>query len=220
MTKQDRQDGPTLVDRVVDAISRGIKDGRFVPGQRLVEADLTRQLDVSRGPLREALRRLSSEGFITIEPHKGAIVRKMTRADVIHVFSVREVLEGFGARLAAENIGLGDNRRRLAAVLEEMQTHYDANDLVAYMESNEKFHDLIVELSGNHYLQGLVSQLRTPLYRYQFNNLMNVTSKRNSMAGHKVIADAILKGDGAAAEQAMKEHVASAQRFIMTLVSE
>lgn len=218
MNKQDRQDGPTLVDRVVEAIYRGIKEGRFVPGQRLVEADLTRQLDVSRGPLREALRRLSSEGFITIEPHKGAIVRKMTREDVLHIFSVREVLEGFAARLAAENIAAADNRQRLSAVLKEMQAHYDANDLVDYMESNEKFHDLVVELSGNRHLQALVSQLRTPLYRYQFDHLMNVSSKRNSMDGHKMIADAILKGDGAAAEQAMKNHVANAQRFITTLV--
>lgn len=219
MTKQDRQDGPTLVDQVVEAIYRGIKEGRFVPGQRLVEADLTRQLDVSRGPLREALRRLSTEGFITIEPHKGAIVRKLTRDDVVQVFSVREVLEGFAARLAAENITVADNRPRLAAILKEMQAHYDANDLFDYMESNEKFHDLIVEIGGNRYLQTLISQLRTPLYRYQFNHLMNMASKRNSMDDHKVIADAILKGDGAAAEQAMRNHVANAQRFIIPLVN-
>lgn len=218
MSKQDRQDGPTLVDQVVEAIYRGIKEGRFVPGQRLVEADLTRQLDVSRGPIREALRRLSTEGFVTIEPHKGAIVRKLTRDDVVQVFSVREVLEGFAARLAAENITVADNRRRLLTIVKEMQAHYDANDLFDYMESNEKFHDFIVEVGGNRYLQTLVSQLRTPLYRYQFNHLMNVASKRNSMDDHKLIADAILKGDGAAAEQAMRNHVANARRFIITLV--
>jgi DNA-binding GntR family transcriptional regulator len=215
--KSVREDGSTLVDVIVNAIRKGIKEGRFVPGQRLVEADLTQQFDVSRGPLREAMRRLSSEGLVMIEPHKGAIVRKLSREDVGEIFTVRELLEGLAARLAAENITKGDNRKRMTAILREMQKHYDDNDIPAYMASNEKFHDLIVEISGNDYLRTLVSQLRIPLYRYQFHRLMDATSKRHSMADHKAIAAAILDGNPAKAERSMRKHVSNGRSFVETM---
>ena len=86
---------------MIEAITDGVKDGRYAPGQRLVEADLTAELGVSRGPLREALGRLAAEGVLELEPYRGAVVRRLTREDVEDLFSVREVLEGEAARLAA-----------------------------------------------------------------------------------------------------------------------
>src|SRR5690606_3964267 len=91
----------TAVDKVAHAIVEGIKAGIYAPGQRLIEADLTRDLGVSRGPVREATRRLGAEGILDVLPHRGAVVRKLSRRDVAAIYQIRELLEGLAARLSA-----------------------------------------------------------------------------------------------------------------------
>ncbi len=205
--KTSRNGNPTLVDTVVESIRERIKDGRFVPGQRLIEADLTKQFDVSRGPLREALGRLASEGLLKIEPHRGAIIRRLSRRDIEEIFAVRQSLEGLAARLAAENINAGDYRKRLEAIVDVMRKRTNDVNPNIYMSSNEKFHDLVLEISNNQYLNDLVTQLRTPIFRYQFHKFVNVDAQKESMAGHEAIATAILEGNGPKAEKAMKKHI-------------
>src|SRR6267143_6057203 len=100
-------------DIVVNAIIRGVHAGRLVPGQRLVEADLTRNLGVSRGPVREALKRLAAEGVVTLNRHRGAYLRVLTRAEVYETLVVLEVLTGLMARLAAETVNRGGHARQI-----------------------------------------------------------------------------------------------------------
>ena len=85
---------------VVEEILTGLYDGRYVPGQRLIEADLTRHLKVSRGSVREALSRLSAEGVVKLTLHRGAYIRTLTRAEVRGVLEVTEIIVGLAARLA------------------------------------------------------------------------------------------------------------------------
>ena len=88
-------------DQVVAALIRGLQDGRYVPGQRLIEADLTKELKVSRGPVREALKRLAAEGLVSLIPHRGAYIRALTRDEVHDMlgryhFISGDVVEGHG----------------------------------------------------------------------------------------------------------------------------
>ena len=103
----------TSPDRVVDAIIRSIRIGVYVPGQRLIEADLTRDYRVSRGPVREALKRLAAEGVLTLTRHRGAYVRAMSRLEVRDSLMVLESLVGLMANLAARHIGEDDNAARM-----------------------------------------------------------------------------------------------------------
>src|SRR4051795_5578940 len=77
------------VDYVLDHLRTGVMQGRYAPGQRLIEADLTRDLRVSRGPLREAFRRLSAEGILEMVPHRGALVRRLTMREMKEFFQIR-----------------------------------------------------------------------------------------------------------------------------------
>lgn len=197
----------TTVTRVADAIRAGVRNGEYAPGQRLVEADLTRELRVSRGPLREALGRLAAEGIVQIEPHRGAFVRRFDAADVIALFEVREVLEGQAARLAALRIGDGDNRERMLAAAEAIRAHRDRDDYVGYSNENARYHDLIVEIAANPLLRQLLGQLQTQVFRLQFRNLLGAGAKQLSIDEHLEVADAICSGDAAAAERLMREHV-------------
>jgi DNA-binding GntR family transcriptional regulator len=197
---------------VIDAITEGVKEGRYAPGQRLVEADLTRELGVSRGPLREALGRLASEGILEIEPYRGAIVRKLSRADVVDLFQIREVLEGEAARLADE----GDNRHRLELAAKVMDTYKNKNDTFAYMDENTRYHELIVDLSGNKLLARLIVQLQVHAFRLLFRRLIiEGSAMDNSITEHDAVATAILAGDARGAERQMRRHVRRSGEMVL-----
>jgi DNA-binding GntR family transcriptional regulator len=194
----------TVVDYATGSIRHGILEGQYAPGQRLIEAELTQRLGVSRGPLREALRRLAADGLIDIEPYRGATVTRLSRVELADVFRVREVLEGLAARLAADRIGEGDNRRRAERVRAELLRPADLN---TFLEDNDRFHQFVIELSGNGVVGRQVSQLQLPPMRAAFFRLINGEIHAQSVAQHRDILDAILAGDAARAEREMTDHV-------------
>lgn len=206
----------STVQSVVDALKGGVKEGRYVSGQRLVESDLTRELGVSRGPLREALGRLAAEGLIDIEPYRGAVVRQMSRKDVEDLFEVREVLEGQAARLAAARINEGGNRELMAAALEQSDAAGTQDDPYVYMEANTRFHDTIVEISGNRQLADIASRLQLHSFRIQFRAVIS-GSKGQSLADHREVAKAILSGDADAAEAVMRRHLHGSRERALSL---
>lgn len=214
------QGAPTAVERVVAAIRDGVRDGRFVPGQRLVEADLIRDLGVGRNSLREALSRLSSDGLVVVEPHRGASIRRLGRRDVAEFYELREVLEGLGARLAAENIELPGNRERFTSALEAVRSAAGAVQMADYIDENTRFHRAIVELAGRARLLELVDQLQIQTFRVQFRNALarDQTGMREySAAEHEDLAEAILAGDAERAERTMREHLRHTGGGVMQL---
>src|SRR5690606_31825359 len=103
------------VGQLHEAIRDAVEDGRLAPGHRLVEADLTRDYQVSRGAVREALRLLAVERIVDLVPNRGAVVRRMTPKEILDTMTVRIALEGLAAALAARNIEAGGNRKRMEA---------------------------------------------------------------------------------------------------------
>src|ERR1700677_4954504 len=108
-------------DRIVETITDSIRAGRFVPGQRLVEGDLTHSLGVSRGPVREAMKRLAAEGVITLTPHRGAYIRALQRGEAKQLLTVMEVLTGLAANLAAQQIRIKENSKRMREAYEHLK---------------------------------------------------------------------------------------------------
>lgn len=207
-----RKKGPdvapmSVVDGLVHEVTERIKTGKYLPGHRLVESDLTREFGVSRGPLREALVRLSANGLVEVVPHKGALVRMLSRDEVRAIYETREVLEGLAARLAAERMS-ADNRQRLLQSMEEMRAAQRDLDAVAYIEENSNFHQLIVASADNNELARLVEYLDLRTLHFQFINLMRGNQSRNrSFEDHAKIANAIIEGQASVAERAMRQHV-------------
>jgi DNA-binding GntR family transcriptional regulator len=206
---------------VVTTVREGVRSGRYVPGQRLVEADLMQELGIGRNALREALSRLRSDGFVQIEAHRGASIRRLTREDVSQLYELREVLEGLASRLAAERIDAADHRDRLLKALDSMHEIARTAELPAYMDENIRFHRAIVELSGHPRLEELVDQLQIQTFRIQFRSAAashDRTSMRDySVTEHQSLAEAILDGDGARAEELMRRHLRHTRSGIMQL---
>lgn len=196
------------VERIAAELKSRILEGRLVPGQRLISRDLVEQLGISRGSLREAFRRLEADGLVDVVPNRGAVVRTLSAAQVAHVYQIREALEGYAARLAAQNIDRGDNRARFTAVLEQGRLHNDRPDFQRFVVDNRAFHQEIVRMGENPQLGELIDKYQLPVFMIQLRQLIgSAQMMKNSLAEHEEIAAGILAGDAEAAYQGMKRHL-------------
>lgn len=203
----------SVVDYAIAALRDGIRDQLFAPGQRLIIGDVCRQLGVSAGPVREAIRRLTGEGLIIFEPNKGARVRHFDVADIREIFDVRVAVESRAAELAARRIGEGDNCARLTALIAEGPVAVETGG-EAYVAHNARFHALIYDLAGNARLAEIAHALTLPLYRLQLHTRIARGASENSQRDHDSIAEAILAGDADAARRAMANHVEQSGRLM------
>ncbi len=209
---RDIDNGVSAVDQVMEAIKAGIHTARYVPGQRLVEPDMMRDFDVSRGTVREALRRLAAEGFVQIELYRGASIRKMSRNEFVELNEIRALLEGYAASLAAQRMSKSERKKLL-----ELEQQWDrGTQNLAYAQYNEQFHTLIVEASRHKQLPNFVQQAQLSIFRLQFQSILQTpVATRRSRLEHRRIVKAILKGDAAGAESAMRQHIQNSAAVIM-----
>ncbi|HUE47289.1 MAG TPA: GntR family transcriptional regulator [Aestuariivirgaceae bacterium] len=204
------------VDRVVEGLRAGILGGRYVPGQHLIEADLTHDFNVSRGPLREAFRRLSAEGLLQIVPNRGALVRQLSYGEIVEIFQIRSALEPLAARLAAQAIDQEDNRRRFEAAIREIWDDAPRRD-PGYHRENQTFHFAILAVCGNAQLADFSRQLQLPLLLLQLSGDKTPGMYLVSVLEHREIATAVLHGDGSAAEAAMHRHLERTCHIVETM---
>ena len=209
---RDLDTGVSAVDQVMESIKAGIRNARYVPGQRLVEPDMMRDFDVSRGTVREALRRLAAEGFVQVELYRGASIRKMSRGEFVELNEIRALLEGYAALLAAQRMSKAERKKLL-----ELEQQWDrGTQHLAYAQYNEQFHALIVEASRHKQLPNFVQQAQLSIFRLQFQSILQTpVATRRSRLEHRRIVKAILKGDAAAAESAMRQHIHNSAVVIM-----
>ncbi|QQC67646.1 GntR family transcriptional regulator [Paraburkholderia ginsengisoli] len=206
------------VERVAADLRSQILEGRFAPGQRLISRDIVELTGVSRGSLREAFRRLEADGLVELVPNRGAIVRKLSRDEVMKVFEIREALEGFSARLAATRINLDGNRERFIAVLDQGRVHAVRPVFQEFIKDNRAFHQEIVRVCGNPQLGELIDKYQLPAFMIQLRQTIGVEQLiGNSLAEHEDIAAAILAGDPDAAYEAMKRHLWHSAELILKL---
>ncbi|MEQ9587373.1 MAG: GntR family transcriptional regulator [Parvibaculaceae bacterium] len=207
----------STVEHVVAGLRERIRGGLMMPGQRLVEADITHDMGVSRSSAREALRRLAAEGLVEIQHQRGARVRQMTRQEILALYEIRELLEGLAARGAAVKLSQSGRQEEFEEILTDLKTAEEAGAVAPYLEGNLRFHDFIVELSGNAHLPRLLNSLQTPIVRYQFRSVIDANTMRKSNDDHQSIASAIKSGDPDAADQAMRAHVREAAESILDM---
>ncbi len=204
----------SLVETIIGRIKLNIRNGGYAPGQRLIEADVQRMTGASRGPVREAMRRLGAEGLLEIHHQKGARVRRLTRAEVEHLYDVREVIEGLAAQRAAEHCKDPQFRKELAALEKGFVEDYDGSPQ-SYMTYNERFHAFIVGRSGNPHLERLVAELQVPVFVLRLYFTIDRTSVEEAHAEHAEITRYLLRGDGKAAERAMRKHIRCTKQRVL-----
>lgn len=208
---------PSSSTRVVEAINTGLLSGRYVPGQRLIEADLTRELGVSRGPVREALKHLAGEGVLTITRNRGAFVRAQSRPDVQDTMTVLESLTGLAARLAAGKIGELDNKPKLEQARDKLLALRGQGESVEYFAARRHFYDTIIDIGGNRELARLMPQMQINLLRLQFQPYITQTQRDRHFTEYGAIANAILAADAAVAERETRKHLSRRRENLVAL---
>jgi DNA-binding GntR family transcriptional regulator len=195
-----------LREIVRDKIRQRIYSGQYAPATRLIERDLADEFEVSRLPVREALRMLREEGLVAERPTRGLVVRELTRADVEELFDVREALEGMSCRLAARRV-TEPELLALKGLLEQAADATRRQDVDAAREANGKFHDEIPRLAGNELLRNILEPLHGRLqwlFR-QTDDLELLCSE------HEQLLDAIASGDADLAARVAEQHVRSSR---------
>lgn len=205
---------------VADYLSAAILNGRLVPGQRLIEAELTANLGVSRGPVREAFRRLSAEGLIEIVPNRGAVVRRLSMEEALELFEIRMELEALAARRAADNMNDPCVREAFDAAIAPIWSIATRHSTADYLQENHGFHAAIMVASGNGQLVKLHQKLHLSLILAQISSSLSSHVISASLNEHRLIASAIRARDGEAADMAIREHLRRAQDFMRVMPSE
>ena len=200
---------------LTEAIKSGIREGSFAPGQRLIEKDLVDEFNISRGSVREALRLLATEGVVEIEHNRGARIRQFSREEVWALHQIREVLEGLGAALAAGRNSDAKLRASLLSILKESESAVAQNRSDLYARCNERFHGIILEMSGNGELGPAIERAQLAQFRLQSERFIDEKEMARSHAEHKTIVDAIIRADSAGAETAMRRHIQSTRKLIL-----
>jgi len=200
---------------VADGIRQRILNGTYGPHEYVRESSVAKELQVSRTPVREALRELVSEGWLEAIPHHGCRVVSWTEADAREVFDIRLVLEPLAVGAACRRISpellahLRKLCREMERVSERVLTDPEARNRLA--ELNHEFHQQLIEASGNRRLVSLLESLvRSSVIRRNFANY-EMAHLRRSMAHHDEILQALEAGNAQWAESLMRTHLLAAR---------
>lgn len=204
----------TSSDYVYFDLRDKIASRELKPKQRLLEVKIATEMGVSRTPVREALRRLASEGLVKIVPNSGARVASPTPNEMENAYSVREYLENLSVELACRN-GL-DSRaiESLESVLAAEESASEKGDIDAFLEANNAFHRLIAESGKNQVLCEHIDSIMTRTNVFIFFCDDFDEEKKASVAEHRAILRAIAKRDREGAQREMREHLTHSHRAL------
>lgn len=196
----------SLSQQAISLLREQIYNHALAPGQRLDEAMLAENLGISRTPLREALKVLSAEGLVDLQPHKGCFVTELTLRDMEEIFPIMATLEGRVAHeVAAKRTPA--QLKTLDALHEKLEKYAAANDLNRYYETNYVFHDQMQECAGNRWLQIVIGDLRKLLKLSRHHSLRLEGRLAASLAEHRALMQAVHRQDADAAEWVMRDHL-------------
>lgn len=197
-----------MPDSITDELRRDILNGRFEPGDRLLEVPLAEQYDCGRAAVRSALVELTSEGLVDREANRGAAVRRISITEAIQITEARAALEGLIAAQAARN-ATSDDREELRGIIADMRAAVGDDRSRDYSELNARFHRRLREMSGHTIAAQLVANLRNRAAHHQYRLALMPGRPTESVEQHAAIADAVVSGDEPSASAAMQEHLAS-----------
>ncbi len=202
---------------LAEELREAIVAGKLAAGERLSEEKLAASLKVGRVPLREALRRLEAEGYITFLSNSEIMVSKPTVEDVQDYYSIASALEGLAARLAVER-AQPEEISRLRELHQLLREAYKEKDLPRYFEANSGFHRFIAEMARNERLHRLIDEMRHEIQKTRILTLHLPQRLDYSMREHDQILDAFLKRNAELAEATVVRHLQSQMEALMRVL--
>ena len=190
-------------------LRNAIHEGSLKPGQRVMEVELAQWLNVSRTPVRDAIRRLEAEGMLAHEPRGGLVVARLDRQAVMELYAMREVLEGTAARLCARHASDMEVVELLDLVKAEQELQGDAEALLRH---NRRFHEAVHRGAHNRYLEKSLAAVNDSMVLLGKPLMLLPHRAEAALTEHAELARCIERRDADAAEEAARRHVRAAQR--------
>ncbi len=198
----------SLVELAVRRLRSEILSGALVPGERLVEEQLTRRFGTSRAPLREALRLLGEQGLVEHLPRRGVRVAELSERDIEELFSLRSVLEEFAVHTALGGGALPD-LSGLRSAVEDMERAAEEGAALEQAAAHRAFHLAVVALAGHHHLLRVYEPVLLQLQLYMATNMRREARDRSPREGvqrHRRLYDAVAGGDPEQVIAVLEEH--------------
>ncbi|MEM6536910.1 MAG: GntR family transcriptional regulator [Pseudomonadota bacterium] len=197
---------PTLSERIRHTLEEDILGGKLKPGMHLNELELVDRFSASRTPIREAIRQLVAQGLVEVVPRKGAFVARVSLQTLLELFELMTELEATCARLAAERISAEQKAELIALHQSYKPLAENEATAQAYFETSSGFHRMLFAATQNTELEALANTTYDRLLAYRRKQLGNGNRSPKSFEEHTSVLDAVLRGDGKAAETAMRAH--------------
>jgi len=198
----------SLRGKVYDRIREDILNGVYREHEELKEATLGKMMEVSRTPVREALRQLELEGLVEIIPNKGARVTGITKKDIEDIYQIRYLLEGLSARWATEHV-TEELIDKMEETLYLTEFHAKKGNFGQVYELDSQFHELMYEASGSKMLNHILSDFHMYVTRIRKTSLATDNRSKNSTEEHRAILEAIKERNAEKAEECAHNHVKS-----------
>lgn len=195
-----------LHEQVAQRLRQMLVENQIPPGAKLNERELSEVLQVSRTPLREAIKMLAAEGLVELLPNRGAIAVELSEADVLNTFEVMAGLEALSGELAAERITDAE-LAEIRAMHFEMMATYTRRDLSAYYRLNASIHRAINAAAKNPVLTATYNQVNARLQALRFRSNQDEAKWKNAMAEHEKMIDALGTRDAGAMRKVLLEHL-------------
>lgn len=209
-----------LRKQVYNLLREAIVKGKLAPGEKLVEVKIARELNVSRTPVREAIRMLELEEFIITVPQRGVFVAGIkSKKEIDDIFQVRIVLEGLAASLTAQNIKQ-EQIEKMNKYTEQIKECIENNDLQRCIKIDIAFHQIIYEASQNKWLQKILDSLFEQITRFRAKSLSQAGRMKKALLEHKELSEALAEGDSETAKELAQKHIAEARESVVSVFKE
>jgi DNA-binding GntR family transcriptional regulator len=206
---------PVRAQLAYERLLEAIQSGQLTSGTRVRESDVAEWLEISRTPVREAMRRLEAEGMLSHIPHVGVVVTEIDSEMVTELYAMREVLEGAAAGLSAQHASPAEIHMLQEIVRTEKELPYDPALL---MRHNREFHDIIYRSAHNRYLLKTLNALHDSMVLLGKTTLSSKTRAATAHSEHVAIVKAINARDQTAAEALMRAHIRGAYHERLNLL--
>lgn len=208
--------GASRSERIYLELRDLIRAGELKPGQRMIEVDLAERFGVSRTPVRDALQHLIADGLISVGVRRGLVITELDAPQIVELYALREILEGFAARLAARHAAEMEIETLRQLIAREASQADPAN----LATTNRQFHQAVHRAARNRFLTASLDGLRDSLVLLGSTTFSVPGRPATALEEHKQVVEAIARGDGEEAERVMRAHIRVAESLRMRMVLE
>ena len=189
-----RIQGRHRMEQAVEHIEEGIRNGLYLPGQRLVEAEVAASSGLGVGPVREALRLLAGEGLVEVRPYRGAVVKRLSAEEIVQIYQAAKGVVYMSLTLAAPALRDAANRERILAAVEQVRAFEEA-PITDLLRAVTHYYFVLHDIAGNHYLTVLIRRLHLGLVHREVANLHPTIDRGRVVRAYAEATEALLAGD-------------------------